>query len=321
MRVRVWLRRGCAPAVLAGLLTSVALAADPPPQRINLSLDAASNPAEYHLRDGSNGYERIDQILAHPGGPQSSIFFSVDRLTRGMSGSTVNQEAIIPVESAWADIYEFDRSGPQPQVNIFKQEAQLGLATGFFGDDIDGLQLDLTPQQVSINASFAFAAIWRNSSMMGTPVTPNGGGPAQPLGPGDILMTSLGQLFASRAQLGLQPGDALDSLILMDVDPDGQTESEYYTPNRVLDAGLDMAIFSLDPFSPSVQSGQFSAATLFITSFDGTHQLFLDPATLGLTASDNVDALSMVPEPSSLGLLAGCAALLAALRRNKGGDR
>jgi hypothetical protein len=97
--------------------------------------------------------------------------------------------------------------------------------------------------------------------------------------------------------IGLLPGDDVDALALSDV----------ATPGG-LDPGLDEALFSLHPGSPSVLVGpdgfpasgdEVSAADVFYTSFTGTYALYASAAALGLLAGDNVNAIDILPQDVS----------------------
>ncbi|HEY3244119.1 MAG TPA: PEP-CTERM sorting domain-containing protein, partial [Phycisphaerae bacterium] len=293
-----------------------------------LSLDAASQPAEYNIDAGSNGREQI--YLLQQSGSGIGFYFSVDRVAVGMPNTAVFQESAPPNESAAADIYQAGFGTN----TLYRQETALGLHPGFFGDDIDAMQIvpdppgPPLPDVVVVNAGFPYSSLWRNSSLIGQPATINGAMPmADPDGltPDDIVLSlgAMNLLFASGVtHMGLMAGDDLDALMLLDVTPDPNAPGGFdEVPNGIVDPGLDLAIFSLDPFSPSTFTsglgGTRSPADLLITSFNGNYGVFRTAAQIGLLTDDNVDALSMaaVPEPGSLLILTGSAVFLMSRRR------
>jgi hypothetical protein len=119
-----------------------------------------------------------------------------------------------------------------------------------------------------------------------------------PVDPDDILVTppggfSFGVFADGTVDIGLLPGDDIDALALSDVAILGS-----------LDPGLDEALFSLHPGSPSVLVGpdgiaasgdEVSAADVFYTSFTGVFTLYASAGALGLLFGDNVDALDILP--------------------------
>jgi hypothetical protein len=132
-----------------------------------------------------------------------------------------------------------------------------------------------------------------------------------------------------RDHIGLMAGDVIDALVLSDVTP--LISAPFFLPltNGALDRGLDEALFSLAPGSPTLAMFGYSAADIFYTDFDTLffaqgedeyyYTLFASAASLGLLPGDNVDALDIfraVPEPSGVFLmLVGIAYLLRSGRR------
>lgn len=101
--------------------------------------------------------------------------------------------------------------------------------------------------------------------------------------------------------LGLVETDVIDGLAVFDAGTNGAFE-----------AGTDVIVFSLTSGSPS-NSG--SGANIFVT--DGNSiELWADYAALGLSQSDEVDALDVaIPEPAALALVAFAA--IPMLRRRR----
>jgi hypothetical protein len=228
---------------------------------------------------------------------QNPLFFSVDRVSVGLPGSAVNVRALPGVATAAKDVYV--ALPPVDSNSLFLDGARLGLAPGFFGDDLDGLELDTAP------APFTYFSIdfLSDSNAFG------GGDLAN-----DILISrgnGLFGIFAQHGVLGLQVGDDIDALVLDD----------RFEPG-ILNPGIDKALFSLTPFSSSTFTfsgaayapgvlGELSPADILFTDFTGDFSLWASAANIGLRPGDNVDALDTVPEPHSLFLLViGLAGLL-----------
>ena len=143
---------------------------------------------------------------------------------------------------------------------------------------------------------------------------------------------AVGIPFATTPNLGLplpagvQPPllDDVDALVLWDLGTVGQ-----------MDPGVDYALFSLSPGSPSLMPPPAPGLNLnhgdvFFTDFNGTFALFADAQDLGLVPSpggplgDNVDALEVsdadadIPEPLTvLGSLLGLSGLIGYLRKRR----
>ncbi len=131
----------------------------------------------------------------------------------------------------------------------------------------------------------------------------------------DIFIRGPDVVFAHGGSMGLEFGDDVDALVLMDVGDRGQ-----------LDAGTDQALFSLAAGSPTLSNGmdilgqEISAADIFYTNFDGSFGLYATASALGLDDTFDVDALevqpSTIPEPFSIFLL-GAGLVGLAIRRYK----
>jgi hypothetical protein len=189
-------------------------------------------------------------------------------------------------------------------------EALLGLqAPSFNGsaiappeDDLDGLELS------DVGDTIFGVDLVTNSTGVGPPdgiperhvfFTIDTASPSYgPVDADDILVTPPGgftfSIYADgTADIGLLPTDDIDALALSDV-----------TVLGVRDPGLDEALFSLHPGSPSVLVGpdlipgtgdERSAADIYYTSFTGTYALYAAAGALGLLPSDNVNALDIKP--------------------------
>jgi hypothetical protein len=170
-------------------------------------------------------------------------------------------------------------------------ESSLGLTPGFFGSDLDALELDFG------FAPFVFFSV-DDLSALG-------------IHAGNILVSSAAGSFGVYASgighIGLLPDDDLDALILLDLGTPG-----------VLDPGIDQALFSLTSFSPSTFTftgavyvpglpGALSPSDVLFTDFTGSYSLFASAAELGLRPDDEMDALdtttaAAAPEPASLAI-------------------
>lgn len=225
-----------------------------------------------------------------------TVYFSVDRVAVGVSGTDVAFEAQPGVESASGDVYSSLGRGDNNRV---VDEVDLGLDTGFFGDDLNGLDLQGTGAFLYFSISF-FSA----SNDFGASGRAN-----------DVLIQGRGTPFAEGVEhIGLHENDDIDAIALWDIVNPG-----------VLDPGIDMMLFSLTPFSPSVFTaglgGMYSPADILFTEFTGSFSRRYTAAQIGLHRDDNVDALdtlissSPIPEPSTLLLAALAAGVAAATRR------
>ncbi|MBE9533776.1 MAG: PEP-CTERM sorting domain-containing protein [Proteobacteria bacterium] len=157
---------------------------------------------------------------------------------------------------------------------------------GFFGDDLDALELDTEPDPFTYFSIDLFSA--------SAPLL-CGSGPL----PNDILIStgdgSFGCFASGEDDIGLDSGDDLDALILWDVFRPGELN-----PRR------DMALFSISTFSPTAITfgGSFSPADILFTDFTGDFSLWASAADIGLRPDDEVDALDTVPEPATITLMA-----------------
>jgi hypothetical protein len=214
------------------------------------------------------------------------LYFSVDRVSVGLPGTAVFDEAAPGVASAAGDV--FVALPPASSNALFINGASLGLTRGFFGDDVDGLSLGSEPTP---NTYFAIDRLSASNDF----------------GNGSLasdLLVSAGDghfaIYATNSMMGLDPGDGIDGLVLHVANLD-----------QVGDPGIDMALFSLDPFSPDTFTftglpympcvpGRMSPADVCFTDFTGTFSLWASAADLGLRPDDNIDALATIPEPSTV---------------------
>jgi hypothetical protein len=231
------------------------------------------------------------------------VYFSVDRVAVGIPGSDVFVEARPGIEDAAGDVFQ-----ALPPVNSNDQiidEEELRLTGGFFGDDLDALELDSNPDPwayFSIDSQSASALTNR-------------------LDPTDILVSradgNVGLYADGESMIGLRPNEFIDALALWDF-RDGNLDP-------VGEAGEDFALFSVSTFSESVLSGQMSPAAIYYTDFSydalsgaGGYRLWASPVEIGLRDGDELDALD-VPEPgTALLLLIGAAGGFASKRWQRG---
>jgi hypothetical protein len=97
-------------------------------------------------------------------------------------------------------------------------------------------------------------------------------------------------IYAVFGQMGLKVNDEVDALVVWDRNQIGAAE-----PN------VDLALFSLAPGSPTLAgpdgmtgtADDLSAAAIFVTSFAGTHCLYLPAPQLGMRGVDNIDGLDV----------------------------
>lgn len=225
------------------------------------------------------------------------LYFSVDRVAIGLPGTDVNLQARPASEEAAGDVYQ--TLPPLGDNILFIDEEDLGLTPGFFGDDLDSVELDSLPMP------FTYFSIDSLSATNGF----GAGGLAS-----DILISdgsgSFGVFADGFSDIGLFNEDDLDALILQDNCSFG-----------VLDPGCDIALFSVSTFSPSAFTFTgnpyipgvqefLSPADILLTSFTGSFSLFAEAEAIGLFPDDEVDALDTLPpsppipeSASTIGLL------------------
>ena len=205
-------------------------------------------------------------------------------------GTNVNSQAQPGAEEAAGDVYK--TLPPFGSNSLIIDEEELGLEAGFFGDDLDALDLDTPtdPKLTYFSVDFLSFPHLENQD--------------------DILVSKRNGTFSIYADgagdIGINELDDLDALILWDVINPG-----------VLDRGIDMALFSLNTFSPSTFTftgneyipgikGFLSPADILFTDFDTIFpngqkfRLWASAPEIGLFPDDELDALdTLVPEPSS----------------------
>lgn len=236
-------------------------------------------------------YDDLDALSFGRDPITAPLYFSVDRVAVGLPGSAVFAQAQPGAEEAAGDVY---RALPPVDSNsLYLDEQTLGLTPGFFGDDLNALELDSEP------------APWVYFSIDYLSITNLQGG-------GDLAASILVSdrdenwtIYAPYTLMGLQDTDDLDALVLWDkkLDP-------------VATLGEDVALFSLDSFSPTVLAGLASPADILRTNFDGSFTVWKTADLLGLAADDELNALdTVVPTPAPLLLLIPGLGLLHRSRR------
>ena len=228
-----------------------------------------------------------DPVTRPPPGRDLPIYFSVDRVAVGVPGSAVHTEAAPGSEEAAGDVFVTSFPGVSGTNNQFIDEEALGLVPGFFGDDLDALELDsyASPYYYfsvdGLSLSLDWTDLWAGT------------------GNGTVYQYADGE-----SQIGLHADDDIDALILFDVNLDNRA-----TP------GVDMALFSLSTFSPSTftysggayrpgEQGALSPSDILFTDFTGSFSLWAAAADVGLLAHDELNALDTVSEPGTWALLA-----------------
>jgi hypothetical protein len=239
-------------------------------------------------------YDRLGGIIA------TTALFSVSPGSSGLGGTAVAAQAATSDEPA--DIFVSSFGGGNAQLfdgNGVPSGAALGLVEPFTapGDNVDGLDARLTGTTVywSVDPTTAGSAV--------------AGGIYMASGAADIFLsppvvgyTLFPALYASSAFLGLMSADDIDAVVVFE---DGTAG---------FSATGDTVFFSLAPGSPSLATYGASPADILVAgaAAGGGTAIFATAASLGLSASDNLDALDLVPEPGALVLwAAGLAALVA----------
>jgi len=224
------------------------------------------------------------------------LLFSVDPGSVGVAGTPLNAAAAN--NQAASDIYRTPLTGsspaaamaacapiaiPPPQALHRNQTAfnliptvPAGAFSGIPEDNVDGVEmdvLDFTGDNINdVPVYFSLDAVSPALFTSGADIyfSPAGGGPFF--------------LFSLPAQAGLLAGDEIDSLVMWDRGGIG-------APNP----GVDMALFSLAPGSPTLAMIGASPAALFVTSFNFAFCPFAPANQLGLLGADNVDGLDVMP--------------------------
>jgi len=204
----------------------------------------------------------------------SQLDFSVDRVAVGLDDTAVKAQALPGAEEAAGDIFRALFGDNE----VKRDEETLGLTPGFFGDDLDALSIDGAADP------YTYFSVDFHSAL-------NGFGQAGIAA--DILVSDgngLYSTYATRLMMGLQAGDDLDALALLE---DGELD-------EVADEGEDKALFSLSSFSPTVIGGGISPGDVLITDFKGSFTVWKNAAAIGLRDDDELDALDTIPEPATL---------------------
>jgi hypothetical protein len=229
-------------------------------------------------------FDNLDALSYGQDPIRARVYFSVDRVAVGSPGTAVFDQAT-DAEAAGDVFVSLPGSN-----RLGRDEVQLGLAPGFFGDDLDALAL------VGGANTFFSMDYLSESNGFGTSTLQN-----------DIFVNHLSNVFASgEHDLLLHELDDIDALVLLDRGTPG-----------VLDPGIDLALFSLSIFSPSTYlfgsgtyvaglKGSLSPADVLFTDFQTEFlpgqrwKLWTSAADIGLREFDELDALATVPEPTGL---------------------
>jgi len=262
------------------------------------------------LSSGEEGTQGYDGVL----------LFSVDPNAVGKLLSDVHEEAVTepppdgdPGNEAAGDVFKSDSTDPfgswlSPLImpagksnELIVDENALGLQAPA---GLTPPEDDLNALEISVGHGIFFSLDSASTSIISSPVTPD-----------DILLPGL-SIYADGVTMGLTPDDDLDALVLSDVDDSG-----------ILNHGVDEALFSLAPGSLTLTTLGLSPGDVFYTDFTGSFSLYASHDYLGLEFGDNLNALNMncditsIPEPTSILLLgfglAGLAGYALRRRRNK----
>ena len=208
------------------------------------------------------------------------IQFSVASGTLGLPGTAVRIEADCTLPEPQADV--FATAGDGSNVQVLDGD---GLACG--ANSGAGLYLDEEPSSSDLSALDGEACILADPNCDGVPENPvfltlaPGSPTLAALGafPSDILMAGVDYVpleWANHAALGLDAGDAIDALCVLD-NGDG-----------VYGVG-DQVLLSLAPGSPTLAAQSYSPADLLAPGSPPSRRF--TTASLGLQATDDVDAM------------------------------
>ena len=205
------------------------------------------------------------------------LYFGVGREAVGTSGS----EVYIESAAGGANGSVYQSLPPAGSNSTYASDGSLGLGGGLLGDDVHGLSL------MPYTGSVYFTLEEGSPSLSG-------------LSAADIFLNSTANIFATYAAMGLQPGDEIDGLVLLDRGRPG-----------LLDPGVDEALFSVSSFSQSSSlfGGSLQPGAVYLTNFNGSSSLYASATSLGLRSDDELHGLATVgtPEPGSLAMMIiGC---------------
>ncbi|MFP5288164.1 MAG: hypothetical protein ACLGI9_20685 [Thermoanaerobaculia bacterium] len=226
------------------------------------------------------------------------LVLSADRASVGQAGTPLRGEAVN--NQAASDLWRTNLTGgspaaamagggcvpfvvPTPPHSLHRnqtafnmiQTAPPGAAAGGALDNIDAVEMDVLDTDGNgihdVDVYFSLDPASPNLLFSGAEIyfAPAGA----PFGP-----------FSLPAQIGLQAGDDIDSLVIWDRGVLG-----------VADAGVDFVLFSLAPGSPTLALFGLSPAMIFVSHFSGNFCPFVGPGQLGLVMADNVDGLDVMP--------------------------
>jgi hypothetical protein len=267
------------------------------------SIDAADlleigNPPVVGLTRASLGLVAGDDVTSLSYGTdafaegQTTVAFSVDPASDGVVGSAVRLQSVA-AEAHGDEFVSYLNATNQQLVD----ESSLVLSTAA---DVDALTNQPTRAVDQDDDGVAERPVFF-SLAPGSPTLGTLGASA-----GDLLVSKAGvvSIFATRAAMGLEPGDVVDALCLQKAGlpfTNLRAGSVLQAPPRNPgDANFDHALISLAPSSPSLAARGISAADLLATNFSASRPnlavgnpppVFASAADLGLLATDDVDAL------------------------------
>jgi hypothetical protein len=240
-----------------------------------------------------------------------AIYFSVTRTSFGVAGTAVATESATGDQPADIFVTTSGTIGTNAQVydGNGSSAPSLGLIEpiGAFPaeDNLDALDMRISPVVIPPLGPSVF---W--SVDPATAVTYGGGATAADIfwAPALPGYSGMPVLYAPFFSLGLMPGDDIDAMVYVE------------NGTGVADPG-DTVFFSLTPGSPTLAALGYAPGTggadVFTTSPGAPlPTLFAPAAALGLLATDDIDALDIVPEASHLMLL-GLTALGWTIRRRR----
>lgn len=225
------------------------------------------------------------------------LVFSADRGSVGQAATPYNAEAAN--NQAASDLWRTQLTGGSPAASMagggcvpwvvppphflhrnqtgynLIPTAAAGIAVAGPQDDVDAVELDLldsTGDNVhDVDVYFSLDPA--------SPSLVNSGA--------DIYVAPAGGpffLFSVPVQIGLVAGDDIDALVIWDRGIFG-----------LVDPGIDYALFSLAPGSPTLAMYGLPPSMIFVTHFSGTLCPFVGSGELGLRLTDNVDGLDVIP--------------------------
>ncbi|HWL92867.1 MAG TPA: hypothetical protein VNT79_04980 [Phycisphaerae bacterium] len=166
-------------------------------------------PSQDATEDDEDDTDAI--FLEASGDPQAGVYFSSSRESPSLDE--------LPGSASGANVYHDPNPASAGSETVYVDAAELGLATGQTGDDIDGLIIvDDGDAAFDANVDYVLFTLTRNSPSLGTEYSP-----------ADIFISTGGEAFTvwiKAGDLGLAEDDHIDGLEILLVQDEGEGLTE-----------------------------------------------------------------------------------------------